>query len=249
MNLNRILRSYVLPLINRRCYASRFNCKSLLLVFNNALWPTDANGVTPNINSFVADRTVTCGQLGKSDVGRKVKLCGWIQFQRMNNFVILRDAYGLTQLIVPAEVMIQSLMSSLRNFHFVEYFVQKIDMAETLARLPFESVISVVGKVAARPAGQENKVQTVFLEVMWMTTDTLIFDTVMLCRKCLLVKWKLSWMKSEYFLHLQSIFRLTSMKGPRWNFTFSSCPSSFSAFLSYPTGQGTFANAVSLPGF
>lgn len=54
-------------------------------------------------NSFT-ERSHTCGELRKSDAGRKVKLCGWVQFQRLNKFVLLRDAYGVTQLVVPDEV-------------------------------------------------------------------------------------------------------------------------------------------------
>lgn len=54
-------------------------------------------------NSF-AVRSHTCGELRKSDVGRKVKLCGWIQFQRLNKFVLLRDAYGVTQLVTSEQV-------------------------------------------------------------------------------------------------------------------------------------------------
>ena len=56
-----------------------------------------------HVNSF-AERSHTCGELRKSDVGRKVKLSGWVQFQRLNKFVLLRDAYGVTQLVVPDEV-------------------------------------------------------------------------------------------------------------------------------------------------
>ena len=49
-------------------------------------------------------RTHTCGELRKSHAGQKVKLCGWIQFQRLNKFVLLRDAYGVTQLIASEQV-------------------------------------------------------------------------------------------------------------------------------------------------
>lgn len=64
--------------------------------------PCRYTGVT-HTSSF-AVRTHTCGELRKSDAGRKVKLCGWVQYQRMNKFVLLRDAYGVTQLVVPDEV-------------------------------------------------------------------------------------------------------------------------------------------------
>lgn len=49
-------------------------------------------------------RTHTCGELRGSDVGKHVRLCGWLQFQRMNKFATIRDSYGTTQLIIPDHV-------------------------------------------------------------------------------------------------------------------------------------------------
>ena len=56
-----------------------------------------------HVNSF-AQRSHTCGELRKSHAGQKVKLCGWVQFRRLDKFLVLRDAYGTTQLVAPAEV-------------------------------------------------------------------------------------------------------------------------------------------------
>lgn len=89
-------------------------------------------------NSF-ALRSHTCGELRKSDVGRKVKLSGWVQFQRLNKFVLLRDAYGVTQLMVPDE---------------------RLDLLNKVQDIPLESVISAEGKVSARPPGQANAKQS-----------------------------------------------------------------------------------------
>lgn len=50
------------------------------------------------------DRTHTCGDLRLKNVGQKVVLAGWLEFQRMNKFLVLRDAYGHTQLIVDDKV-------------------------------------------------------------------------------------------------------------------------------------------------
>lgn len=55
------------------------------------------------VNKYVS-RTHTCGELNAQNVGSKVQLHGWLQFQRMNKFIILRDSYGSTQLLIPDHV-------------------------------------------------------------------------------------------------------------------------------------------------
>lgn len=47
-------------------------------------------------------RTHTCGELRISDVGKEVKLCGWVQAVRTKKavFIALRDRYGVTQVFV-----------------------------------------------------------------------------------------------------------------------------------------------------
>ncbi|XP_075213407.1 aspartate--tRNA ligase, mitochondrial-like isoform X2 [Lycorma delicatula] len=80
-------------------------------------------------------RTHTCGELRGSDVGKHVRLCGWLQFQRMNKFATIRDSYGTTQLIIPDHL---------------------IDIVEVLVKTPIESTISVKGVVCTRPVDQVN---------------------------------------------------------------------------------------------
>ena len=53
-------------------------------------------------NSF--SRTHNCGELNSSNIGQRVLLCGWLEFQRLDSFAILRDGYGSTQIIVPEKV-------------------------------------------------------------------------------------------------------------------------------------------------
>lgn len=50
---------------------------------------------------FLIDRTHTCGELRSTNVGQKVRISGWLQFQRGGLFITLRDAYGNIQCIIP----------------------------------------------------------------------------------------------------------------------------------------------------
>ncbi|XP_043482569.1 aspartate--tRNA ligase, mitochondrial [Leptopilina heterotoma] len=83
-----------------------------------------------------AKRSHTCGELRMENVGETVTLSGWVEFQRMGKFVILRDGYGSTQLLVPEE---------------------REDLLKVTRDLNFESVITATGRVVERPADQENK--------------------------------------------------------------------------------------------
>jgi len=85
-------------------------------------------------------RTVTCGQLRKEDVGKTVVLNGWVHRSRNHggiHFINLRDRYGITQVVVsdtaPKEVT--EIASSLHN----------------------EYCISVEGVVQGRPESMINK--------------------------------------------------------------------------------------------
>ena len=78
-------------------------------------------------------RTVTCGELRKSDVGKKVVLNGWVSRTRDLGgliFIRLRDRYGITQVMVGDKASDE---------------VKKI-----AARLKSEYCIAVEGVVAAR---------------------------------------------------------------------------------------------------
>lgn len=90
-------------------------------------------------NKF-ADRTHNCGELTSNEINEKVVICGWLEFQRMNKFFVLRDAYGQTQvLILPKTKGLE------------EY-------AET--GVPIESIVRVEGTVIPRPAATINPKMT-----------------------------------------------------------------------------------------
>ncbi len=62
---------------------------------------------------MIQSRTHTCNQLRLSDVGQKVTLTGWYDNMRKVSknlgFLILRDFYGVTQVVVETEEMMQKL--------------------------------------------------------------------------------------------------------------------------------------------
>lgn len=84
-------------------------------------------------------RTVTCGALRKSDVGKTVVLNGWVHRDRNHggiHFINLRDRYGITQVVVG-----ESAPPSVR------------EMAD---ELHLEYCISVEGTVQSRPESMVN---------------------------------------------------------------------------------------------
>jgi aspartyl-tRNA synthetase len=84
-----------------------------------------------------AYRTHTCGQLRLSDVGRAVRLSGWVHRKRDHGnllFVDLRDHYGITQAVVDVSSAIFPQVEAVR----------------------VESVVTLDGTVVARPAETVN---------------------------------------------------------------------------------------------
>lgn len=67
--------------------------------------------VTQNRISKFTERTHTCGELRTTDVGKRVILCGWLEYRRMEKFAVLRDSYGHTQLLTKNEVMIAMILA------------------------------------------------------------------------------------------------------------------------------------------
>ena len=62
-------------------------------------------------------RTHTCGQLGESDVGRRVTLCGWVDGHRDLGgliFIDLRDRWGVTQIAFDPEEVSDKVMETAR---------------------------------------------------------------------------------------------------------------------------------------
>lgn len=104
-------------------------------------------------------RTVTCGDLRSSDVGKTVVLNGWVHRTRDLGgifFISLRDRYGITQVLVGTDV--------------------SDAVKQTAASLKSEYCIAVEGKVAAREAKDVNKdMSTGEIEVI--ADDIKVFTT------------------------------------------------------------------------
>ena len=100
-------------------------------------------------------RTHNCGQIRKSDVGKEVRLAGWIQTTRDMGgivFIDLRDQYGITQLVSP----------------------DKQELVDQLSKIPSESTISVTGIVKLRDEETINKnIETGEVEVEIATVEVL----------------------------------------------------------------------------
>ena len=95
-----------------------------------------------------AYRTHTCAELRASDVGKTVRLSGWVHRDRDHGgvlFVDLRDHYGITQIVADQDNPVQQLLDSLR----------------------LESVVTVTGEVVARsPEAVNPKLPTGEIEVV-----------------------------------------------------------------------------------
>src|SRR5213592_2676073 len=84
-------------------------------------------------------RTHDCNSLRKSDIGRQVKLAGWVNVTRDHGgviFIDLRDREGITQVVFRPE--------------------ENAELAKEAHGLRSEDVIQVSGKVAPRVPGTEN---------------------------------------------------------------------------------------------
>lgn len=96
-------------------------------------------------------RTHNCGELRESDIGKEVKLAGWFENARDHGgvkFIDLRDQYGLVQIVVENESLIENITK--------------------------ESVISVSGKVIKRDKDTINeKIETGTIEIDAETVEIL----------------------------------------------------------------------------
>ena len=95
---------------------------------------------------MMQNRTHTCGELRLGDVGKQVKISGWMENVRVVSanlaFVVVRDFYGTTQVVAETE-----------------------DMVNTFKAITKESTISVEGIVRERDS-KTNKMATGDIEIV-----------------------------------------------------------------------------------
>lgn len=98
------------------------------------------NSSAKSITNWYTTRTHNCGEVSNKHIGQSVRLSGWIQFSRFGKFLVLRDRYGIVQLVLKDKQLLKQLKA------------QGVD----LKHLRLESVITVQGDVIARPPGEAN---------------------------------------------------------------------------------------------
>lgn len=85
-------------------------------------------------------RTHNCGQISNKQLNQTVCLAGWIQFERLRKFFVLRDKYGCVQLIIKDKNLIKQLK----------------DKGISLKDFKLESAVVLRGDVIKRPDGEQN---------------------------------------------------------------------------------------------
>lgn len=75
-------------------------CSTMVNIYLNSYYFIHNCTDTLKANVYTS-RTHTFGQLRAEDFGKTFVLCGWLEYIRLNRFIILRDGYGFTQLIFP----------------------------------------------------------------------------------------------------------------------------------------------------
>ena len=68
-----------------------------------------------SVSSTFTKRTHTCGELRTCHIGERVHLNGWVQYERFGAFIVLRDAYGLVQLVIPEDQVLIRFPSKKRK--------------------------------------------------------------------------------------------------------------------------------------
>jgi aspartyl-tRNA synthetase len=111
-------------------------------------------------------KTQDCGSLRSKDIGKRVRLAGWVRFYRDHGgvrFYDLADSYGLTQVVYDPEAYQSN--------------VDVVGIGQTLNNLGREYVIKVSGEVRERVPGTEDernptgKVEVLIDDIQMLSTS------------------------------------------------------------------------------
>ena len=133
------------------------------------------------LNDEVLKRTHTCGQLRAEDVGKHVRLCGWVRSYRDHGgviFIDLRDRAGITQVVfdlpTPAHLPEAGGCGGQAGMPEHKDNAAEVAMYDLARTLRAEWVISISGLVRPRGQGRENpKLPTGRIEVLGDTLTVL----------------------------------------------------------------------------
>uniref|UniRef100_A0A3Q3XMC5 Aminoacyl-transfer RNA synthetases class-II family profile domain-containing protein n=1 Tax=Mola mola TaxID=94237 RepID=A0A3Q3XMC5_MOLML len=100
--------------------------------------------------SSMSFRSHTCGELKSDHVGQHVTLCGWVQYLQ-DLFVILRDFSGMTQVLIPQDITVESVVQVKGRVRKrpagqenkmptgeIEVLAESVDVFNVCRKLPFE---------------------------------------------------------------------------------------------------------------
>lgn len=120
-----------------RAILGQLKCSPKLRICPQIFLSSDNGNLSGKFQSKLpsfTNRSHMCGELSQQHVKQRVTLCGWLQYHRFDGyFIILRDAFGLVQVVLANE-----------------------ELSKKLSDVPVESVIEVTGTVELRPDGKMN---------------------------------------------------------------------------------------------
>ncbi|KAM9961353.1 hypothetical protein ACTFIR_004193 [Dictyostelium discoideum] len=155
LSLLNISTSSTTSIINKQ-QINQFNKRNFTNTINNN--NNNNNNKNENINNKVLniiERSHSCGEITSKDIGKEVIIYGWINSLRNlgdNVFLVIRDGHGKVQCYVDLKQQC-ILKSSVPNIDINE----NNSIEENIKLFKLESIVSIRGKVIARPERMVNK--------------------------------------------------------------------------------------------
>lgn len=126
--------------------------------------------------------THNCSELNKSHVGQTVKLSGWVHSKRDHGsliFIDLRDHFGVTQIVIDSNLQLKGKIVSTGQVIADQKIMFSKSSQIDVSTIKLESVITVIGEVAARDEEVVNsKISTGEIEVKIKQPEYLIVESL-----------------------------------------------------------------------